>query len=380
MKRRTLFKGAAVAGSSLMLADRVGLHGTLAQAPSYTAEVIYEFTEFKDEMYSPSTDGGFQAVTPDGVIAGWDWVDGRIAPVTWDLAGARTALDTGDIQFVRSWVVYTGPNGYLATNLGETDAPDAPAIGVLWSNGVPARLDGNGGASVLVRAVNGRGVAAGAVDDVPARWVDGVLEPSPFPDGAAAAIVTALAENGDGYGFTYDAEGYLLALFRWASNGSSEPIELPTEVTSNRLDRIHSARYAGIFENGDFVLALTWEDALGLSTGSWIYEQGIPRAIASSGEGTMARVRLALDAGNMFGSMERDGADSTIGFSGPARWIDGTPHSLKDSTTLPEDVPNFSVHGVTTDGVIVASTFYSDAHPAYILVLRPAALRDLSRT
>ena len=374
MKRRTVLKGAAAAGSGLLLANRAKLSGALAQRPAYTAGVIYEFTEFAGESYKVQADGGFQAVSPDGTIAGWDWVDGVIAPVTWDLSGTRTPLDTGDLQFARSWALVAGPNGYLAGNLSETEADDSLIVGVLWSDGIPTRLDAGGGSDVIARAVNGSGVVGGHIDRVPARWVDGNVEQFPVPEGADGAVVVALAENGDGYGFSFDSEGHALSLFCWKADGAMEQIELPAEVTANGLENLYPATFAGIFENGDFVLSLSWVDATGYSTGSWIYQQGIPQAVVSSAEDTYASVSIALRSADMFGSMDQASGGDTIGFIGPARWIDGAPYSLVDAATLPEDITYFSVRGVTADGVIVASTFVTSdtPYPAYILVLRPS--------
>ncbi len=374
MNRRMLFKGAAAVSSGLLLADRVRSNGALAQAPSYTAKVIYEFTEFAGERYKVQADGGFQAVSPDGVIAGWDWVDGMLAPVAWDLSGTRTALDTGDIRFARCWPLVAGANGYLAGNLAETEAQDAPSIGVLWSNGRPTRLDAGGGISVSAKAVNGNGVVGGHVDGVATRWVDGTPEQFPVPDGAEGALVLALAENGDGYGCAYDAEGYAGSLFHWEAEGSVEQIALPAEVTANGLEKLYPPVFAGLFGDGGAVLSLSWIDATGFASGSWIYGQGEPQAVASSAEDTYANVGIALSTAEMFGSMDQASGEPT-GFTGPARWIDGVPYSLQDGTALPADVTYFRVQGVTTDGVIVASTFVTSntPYPAYILVLGPSA-------
>ncbi len=373
MKRRSLLKGAA-AGSALVFSSRLGVHHTRAQAPSYTAEVVYEFTEFAGESYRVQADGGFQSVSPDGVIAGWDWVDGILAPVTWDLSGTRTALDTGDIQFARSWPLVAGANGYLAGSLAETGADDSPIIGVLWSNGNPTRLDAAGASTVGARAVNGNGVVGGVVDAIATRWVDGKPEQLPVPDGAEGTLVLALAENGDAYGCAYDAEGYALSLFRWKKDGSSEQIELPAQVTANGLEQLYPPQFAGFFEDGGFVLSLSWVDALGYASGSWIYGQGEPQAVVSSAEDTEANVNFAPSTADMFGSMDQ-ATGAPTGFIGPTRWIDGVPYSLQDATALPADVTYFSIRGVTSDGVIVASTFVSGStpYPAYILVIRPTA-------
>lgn len=373
MNRRMLLKGTAATGSGLLLANRLGASISLAQAPSYTAEVIYEFTDFATDEYSSSADGGFSAVSPDGIIVGWDWVDGVLAPVTWDLTGARTPLDTGDIQYARSWFIEAGANGYLAGYLAETEEDDSPYIGVLWANGVPTQLDAGGGRRVYPSAVNGNGVVGGHVDGVPTRWIDGKLEQCPVPDGAIKAFVSAVAENGDGYGYSYDANFHIDSLFRWTADGSVQPIEFPSEVTANSLEKVNLPTFAGVFENGDFVLALSWVDAAGPAAGSWIYEQGTPQAVASSAEDTFAQVSLASNPADMFGMMNR-GETSPSGFTGQTRWIDGVPYALQDSVALPGDVTSFSVRGVTAGGVIVASTYvHSDTpNPAYILALHPS--------
>lgn len=371
MNRRTLLKG-TVAGSAFIVSSRIGVDRTLAQMPSYTAEVIYEFTEFAGESYVVQADGGFQSVSPDGVIAGWDWVDGVLAPVTWDLTGARTALQTGDIAFARSWPLYAGPNGFIAGTLSETDALDSPSLGVLWTNGVPARLDDGGGHDVNVRAVNGNGTAGGNIDGIPSRWTDGKLEQFAVPDGASGVVITSLAENRDGYGVSYDENGLVLSLFCWRADGAVEEIVLPAEMTANSLSHIYSASFPGAFENGDFVMSASWMDASGIASGAWMYQQGQPQAVASSADDTYADVNVALEAGDMFGSMDQ-ASPGSIGFIGPAGWIDGAPYSLKDATTLPADVTYFRVRGATVDGVIVASTFVTSdtPYPAYILALQP---------
>lgn len=371
MNRRTLLKGTA-AGSALMFSMRLGVHRSRAQAPTYVAEIIYEFTEFKGESYVVLDDGFPWGVTRDGLITGNERVDGVVRPVTWDLAGTRSLLDTGDIPFLSAQLVYPGPAGYLVGNLLQQSDPESLAAGVLWTNGTPTLVEANPSGSVSANAVNSSGMVVGSMSKAPARWIDGQTEQLPIPDGADSASISSLTEEGDGFG-TARTSTAISSAFMWKRDGSVEPFTFPDEMTANGLEEVSFASIPAFFENGDFVFSATWNDASGSIGGSWLYQAGVPQKVASSAEDTFAGVRYALDPQTMIGSMNH-GAGAATGFTGATIWIDGIPYSLQELTTFPEGITTASVRGITADGTIVASSFVSssDQPKTYILALRPA--------
>jgi hypothetical protein len=373
MNRRTLLKVAA-ASSGVLLGSRFELRHSFAQAPAYTAESVYEFTEFTKATYSPFTDGYFWGATSDGKITGRDLVDGKLVPVTWDLSGTRALLDMGDIPFATTRAVVPGPMGYLVGNVSEVDDPAAPSVGVLWTDGVPSLVDPNATGSVNANTVNSSGVVAGAVDGAPARWVDGQASQLPIPEGAEWSAIYALAGNGDAYGTSAAGDSGVGTVFKWTVDGSVENIALPDEVTANGLVKVMTVAFPGVFDNGSFVLSINWEDASGFRSGSWIYDGGVATRVQTSGANTDGRVSDALDASNMIGYINAGEGDA-LGFTGPTQWIDGAPYSLDALTTLPPGLPMSNVRGITADGVLLATTFSlgSESPPAHILVLRPAS-------
>src|SRR6478735_11390760 len=140
VNRRTLLKGAA-GGSTLMFSMRVGVHHSRAQAPSYVAELIQEFTTFREESYAFASDGMVSAVTSDDTILGTAVIDGRTSPVIWDLSGAQSLLDTGDIPFGAAWNLFVNESGMIAGNFTEEPKLTSRGFSVVWDDGIPAILD-----------------------------------------------------------------------------------------------------------------------------------------------------------------------------------------------------------------------------------------------
>lgn len=371
MNRRTLLGGAA-ASAALLCGSRIDVRRSLAQAPAYTAETIYEFTVFSEGSYSPLSDGNIYGVTPDGVITGRDWLDGKLVPVTWDLNGNRTVLDMGDIPFATTRNLVPGAAGYLVGNVAESVDPGALNIGVLWTGGVPSLIEPNNLAGAVANTVNGEGVVAGSMNDMASRWVDGQVTQLPVPEGSDWSTIRALAENGDAYGYAYSADGGVTSLFKWTMEGDVEAIPIPEEVAASGVSEVQSVGFPGVFADTGFVLSLDWSDPNGSSSGSWIYEGGVTQRVESSAANTLGRVSHALNTSNMIG-FTNPGEGNPLGFIGPTQWIDGVPYSLEALTTLPPGLPLSSGRGITADGVIVATTFSfgSESPPAHILVLRP---------
>lgn len=371
MNRRTLLGGAA-ASAGLLIGSRLDRRHASAQGVSYVAESVYEFTESKEETYSPFSDGYFWGVTPDGTITGRDWVEGKLAPVTWDLGGTRSVLNTGDISFATTRNVVPGPPGYVVGNVAEADDPEAPSVGVLWTNGEPRLVESNPIGGVNASTVNSSGVVAGSMGSAAARWIDGLVAQLPLPEGADWSTIGALAENGDAFGYSYAADGGGITAFKWTIDGIVEEIPFPEEVFANGLIEVNSISFPGVFDDGSFVLSLGWNDASGYPSASWIYAGGTQHRVESSATNTHGRVSHAPSPSNMVGYIN-PGEGNPLGFIGPAQWLDGVPYSLETLTTLPSGIPLSSARGITDDGVIVATTFSfgSESSPAHILVLRP---------
>lgn len=372
MNRRTLLTGAA-ASAGLLIGTRFDQRHSSAQGIAYVGESIYEFTEFKEGAYSPFSDGYFWGVTPDGIITGRDWVEGKLVPVTWDLSGTRSVLNTGDIPFATTRSVVPGPGGYVVGNVAEVDDPEAPSIGVLWTNGEPRLVESNPLGGVNANTVNSTGMVAGSMNDVAARWIDGQVDQVPLPEGADWSTVGLLAENGDAYGYSFAGGGGGVTPFKWTVDGSVEVIPIPEEVTANGLIEVTSVSFPGTFADGSFVLSLTWNDASGYPNASWIYAGGVPQRVESSGANTYGRVTAALEPTNMIG-YTNPGEGDPLGFTGSTQWLDGVPYSLDALTTFPPGLQMSSVRGMTADGILIGSTFSfgSEAPPAHILVLRRA--------
>lgn len=370
MNRRTLLKGAAV-GAGMMLPSLPAVHRVWAQGPSYVGEVIYQFTEFTGTEYSLASDGLFSRVSRDGVIAGRDVVGGVAVPVTWDLAGERTLLDTTGVLVAKTGGVYAATNGYVAGTVYETTGADAPGIGVLWTNGVLSRLVDEDGLGVRVNVVNEQGTVAGSMNSSPCRWADGSVERLPLPEGATSAEVVDLSDAGDGYVVARGSEGIIGSPSIWRRDGTLDEIQLPAELVAPEIDTIAFISFPGVFPDGSFVLRSSWSSGDAHPSGSWLYEGGVPTPIANNGGTTMAAVNSALTAGNMIGSIYA--GDEPRELAGPAQWIDGVPYLIEPATAGLGELEIDSLTGMTADGALVGWTGL-DLDPLTlpsILVLRP---------
>lgn len=362
MNRRSLLTGAA-AGSIVLFGSQFGRHRTSAQAPAYTSEVIFEFTELAGESYSPFTDGYLFGVSSDGVLSGRLRVDGKQIPVTWDLSGAVTQLDTGDRQFVDTSGVFAGLGGIVVGSI--YDGPDAsgPTTGIVWTDGVPTFLEGD----IIFRAVNGDGMYAGSLDSAAARWTNGTVEQLALPSGATWSAVTTLAENGDGYGAASDDERILGLPFIWKADGSVEEFAYPDELSSADLE-VQSFNVVGIFENGDTAITAFWKDGEHYLNGAWLRQDGIYTPVPPLTAGQQVSLAVAPAPDRLFGSVSGQGEAV-----GPTEWIDGMPYLLKDVTSAPDGVRLGSIRGVTDDGVVIATNSrVNNEGPAFILALHPA--------
>ena len=369
MNRRTLLKGAA-AGSTLMFSMRLGVHHSRAQAPSYVAELIQEFTTFKEESYVFASDGIAVAVTSDDTILGTAVVDGRTSPVIWDLSGTQSVLDTGDIPFGGVWNLFVNKSGMIAGSFSEEPKITSRGFIVVWDEGIPAVLEASDPAkSAVVLGLNDDGVIVGGTASVATRWIDGKMEQLPVPAGAETSAVVAVARSGDGYGWARtNSDGIVGLPWIWRLDGTIGDLSLPESLLGDPAVEIAGLRYPALYDDGGYVVVIGQAIDDVYQSDAFVFDGIGFTPLPTLALDTHSSVSFAPSAAEIYGTITGVG-EST----GPTVWIDKQPTLLRGQVTVPPGTNLGTIIGATSTGELVARTSpFGDATIPGTLLLRPA--------
>ncbi len=332
--------------------------------------MIYEFTDFLGETYSQIVDGRVASANASRVITGRDVVDGKSVLCTWDISGARTVLDTGDLVFGSTGVTMpVSQSGLMAAGVYAGLDWSTQSMGVSRASGEPELLPtSDPTANVFIFTINDAGVVGGEAAQHATRWVAGELEQSPPAAGAVRSSISQLNEAGDGYGGSFNDTGVFEA-FIWKAAGAIEFLPMPDELTTSASVVISNLYFPVLFDDGGYVLVADAKDGDLDIGGSWIMGTGSYTKLPSPTETSQSRVRFGVSPTVLYGGVSGAG-EST----GPAAWINGTVYMLRDTIQIPNGANLNSIFAVLKEGTLVASTIpiLGQSTPAFILLLHPA--------
>jgi len=367
MNRRGFLKGAGAMATTPLVAKLSGI-AAWAQAPMYEGEAIYTFSEFAGAEYDFLTDGAISNVSENGVIVGRDRVGGQQVPCTWDLAGTRTVLETGDIAYASVGPMVTSPNGSIAGTFGLSLDDTSQRMAVSWAGGAPVVLPADGATNTAARAIDDSGAVAGSLATQGARWTGGSPELLALPEGAGGSSIHCIGPNASIPGLFLDGNlGILGTPWRWNPDGTVDDLGWPSDLIDAAPEAISglTSRVSRMFDNGDFVLSAGWRNGELWSQRSWSNSGGSYAAITSDGADVPFLALHPQSLDRMLGLLSLPGGsfDSAV-------WANGVLSKIADVSVLPDGVSSLSVVGATKDGIVVGTAQTAEGIPQ-ILALRP---------
>lgn len=338
MNRRR-FLAMSAAGGAVLSAGKFGIHPTVAQAPQYE---LVDLAVFADQDADGQT-GSFQQISDDGVIGGYDVVDGAKVLAIWDTSGQQTLLDTIGLPYTEvNWMRMNGAGKITALFM---DAESHSSETVLWQE-----ADGEGvvfGSRAWVVSISPNGNMSGQVKHVPTRWIAGESQAIDIPSGQAGGTVAAINDAGDAvvlFGNQTDIISHPPVL--WRADGTTQQLEWPPEVVEAAETKHFSATVPVMFENGDFVLNYSIDGEFGPRPLAAIYGSGVPENIQG---------KASLDMAMIMGA---SGPDFMIGMD--QIWIDGVPQPIGPLVSTPVEISSTNLLDINSKGEIVGTAKLAD--------------------
>jgi hypothetical protein len=318
--------------------------------------------------YGQNWIGTARDIANNGTIIGEIALDGMLQPVTWDSSITMSFLDLGPYSgtWALGWVINDQglAGGQLrppetATEEGtQADLNTAPLI---WQNGqLVEGVEQWLSRDTTVTRLSNSGLFTGSVDDVPARWKDGVVEILEMPAGFTVGATRAQNALGDVGGVMYQAGPPFVGgvPFIWANDGTLTVLDTPGGRDPSWAGGV---RPVDLSDDGQLVIhAIDGEGYFG-DLIRYAGGQQIPIAAAY---GAGARLFDSNANGVILG--ESAMGDIPI----PTLWVDDQPIVIADMIVPGPDRIFTGVSGINDNGAIVGAAEDS-AGMSYSVVLRP---------